>query len=318
MIYLSACMLNFPKGAWSIAIMLFLFFTIMLAWHYGTLKKYQFDIENKVSVEWLTDLSPGLGISRVSGIGFIYTDIVSGIPAFFTHFITNLPAFHQVLIFVSFKPLPVPYVPHGQRYLVGRVGPKEYKIYRCIVLYGYCDRIRDTDDFEDHIISSIGEFIAMEEQHHEALTSLDGKMMVLGRSMGDGNALIPLTTSSNLSMNITTLEDGKRLPSPRSDDPESSSSSLRRKKVRFMLPPPDSPKMSASVREELQDLVDARESGTAYLLGKSHLSIRNGSNFLKQFLVLTYIFLDKNCREPPVALNIPHAALLEVGMVYTI
>ncbi|KAJ6359219.1 hypothetical protein OIU76_000856 [Salix suchowensis] len=61
------------------------------------MKKYEFDLQNKVSTEWLTDYSPGLGVSRVPGIGLIYTDIVMGIPAFFSHFITNLPAFHQVL-----------------------------------------------------------------------------------------------------------------------------------------------------------------------------------------------------------------------------
>lgn len=301
-IYLSACLMNFPKGAWSIAIILVLFLTIMISWHYGTLKKYEFDIENKVSVDWLTDLSPGLGISRVPGIGFIYTDIVSGIPAFFTHFITNLPAFHQVLIFVSFKSLPVAYVPNNQRYLVGRVGPKEYKIYRCIVLYGYSDCIRDTDDFEGHIISSIGDFITKDEPEadQEALTSPEGKMMVLGRTSAAAAAA-----------------DGDADGNPSS---ESSSAPLKRKKVHFLLPAPNSPTMmmNESVREELQALVDARESGSAYFLGQSHLSIRNGSSFLKQIVVLIYVFLDKNCREPTVVLNIPHAALLQVGMVYTI
>lgn len=309
--YLSSCLLNFPRGAWFITVLLLLFLTIMVSWYYGTVKKYQFDVENKVSVEWLTDLSPGLGISRVPGIGFIYTDISSGIPAFFSHFITNLPAFHQVLIFLSFKSLPVPYISEDQRYLIGRVGPKEYKIYRCIVLHGYRDHIRDSDDFEDHIISSIGEYIAREERDYESLTSPE-RMMVLGRSMGDGNALIPLTADgSNYSHPTLTQRS-------HSDDPaELSSVPVRKKRVRFMLPK-NSPEMSASVRKELQDLVDARESGTAYFLGQSHLSLRRGSSLLKKFLIMIYVFLDKNSRETPVALNIPHAALLEVGTVYTI
>lgn len=301
--YLSSCLLNFPGGAWFLTVLLLLFLTIMVSWHYGTVKKYQFDVENKVSTEWLTDLSPGLGISRVPGIGFIYTDVVSGIPAFFSRFITNLPAFHQVLIFVSSKSLPVPYISENQRYLIGRVGPKEYKIYRCIVLHGYRDHIRDTDDFEDHIISSIGEFIAREELDHEALTSPEG-MMVLGRAMADGNALVPFTISSSSNSYDASPAEGDIAP-------------VQRRRVRFVLPQ-NRPQMNASVREELQDLVDARESGTAYFLGQSHLSPRRDSSLLKKFLIMTYIFLDKNSREPPVALNIPHAALLEVGMDYTI
>ncbi|XP_024929724.3 potassium transporter 25 [Ziziphus jujuba] len=316
--YVSACMLNFHKGAWYLVVLLMFSFTIMLAWHYGTMKKYEFDLQNKVSTEWLTDLSPGLGVSRVPGIGFIYTDIVMGIPAFFSHFITNLPAFHQVLIFVSFKSLPVPYVHPSRRYLIGRVGPKKYKIYRCVVRYGYCDRIRDTDDFEEQIIRSIGEFISLEENDLESLTSPEGRMIVVGKpsSSQDGNALIPMDdTISNMSP--AGFANNETQVSQFNDISERGNGPVKRKKVRFMLPA-DSPKMRVSVREELQELVDARESGTAYFLGQSHLSVRDGSNFLKRFLIMTYSFCDKNCREPPVALNIPYAALVEVGMVYTI
>ncbi|KAJ8621435.1 hypothetical protein MRB53_029964 [Persea americana] len=132
-IYLSACFLNFQKGAWILVILTVVLVTAMFAWHYGTMKKYNFDTNNRVSMEWLTDLGPALGVVRVPGIGFIYSDIVRGIPAFFSHFVTNLPAFHQVLVFVSFKSVPVPYVPPSRQYLIGRFGPKEYRVYRCIV-----------------------------------------------------------------------------------------------------------------------------------------------------------------------------------------
>lgn len=304
-VYVSSCMLSFHKGAWYLAVLVALSLAVMLSWHYGTKKKYEFDLENKVSVEWLTDLSPGLGVSRVPGIGLIYTDIVTGIPAFFSHFITNLPAFHQVLIFVSFKSLPVPYVLPNRRYLVGRVGSKNFKIYRCIVRYGYCDHVRDTDDFEDQIIRSIGEFISLEENDFESLASPEGRMIIVGKPSPDGNALIPLQDSQATTETIAAASDEIQ-PSP-----------PRRKKVRFMLPA-KTPKLRDSVREELQELVDARESGTAYFLGQPHLAVHGGSNFLKKFLIMIYIFLDKNSREPPVALNIPHAALVEVGMLYTI
>ncbi|KAK3034044.1 hypothetical protein RJ639_032966 [Escallonia herrerae] len=314
-VYLSLCLLSFYKGAWCLVLFVVLSMIIMLSWHYGTMKRYQFDIENKLSVDWLTNLSPGLGVSRVPGIGFIYTDIVTGIPAFFSHFITNLPAFHEVLIFISFKSLPEPYISPSQRYLIGRAGPKEYKIYRCIVQYGYCDCIRDTDDFEDRIIQCIGEFISREEGDFEALTSPEEKMIAVGRSMADGSPLIPLTRADSY-IGAASLATSGAL-SPFGDPSESSCPPARRKKVQFVLPP-NSHRMRMSVREELQELVDARESGTAYFLGQSHLTVRKGANFLKHFLIMMYVFLEKNCREPPVALNIPHAALVEVGMVYII
>lgn len=313
--YLSTILTSFFRGAWCLILLFLFFMTIMASWHYGTLKKYEFDLENKVTIEWLTDYSPGLGVSRVPGIGFIYSDIDMGIPAFFSHFITNLPAFHQVLIFVSFKSSPVPFIPQNRRYLIGRVGPKEYHIYRCIVRYGYCDNVRDTDDFEDQIVSSIGEFITREEYDYESLNSPEGRLILLGNQMEDGigSAFIPVEEISSSAGNDETVSvnDSRRylLDVP--------SGSGNRKKVRFMLPP-KSPQMCPSVRAELQEIIDARESGTAYFLGQSHLLARKGSNFLKRVLIMIYVFLDKNGREPPVALNIPNAALLEVGTVYTI
>ncbi|PON60735.1 Potassium transporter [Trema orientale] len=315
-LYVSACMMNFHKGAWYLVVLFVLSFTVMLSWHYGTMKKYEFDLENKVSIEWLTDLSPGLGVSRVPGIGFIYTDIVTGIPAFFSHFVTNLPAFHQVLIFVSFKSLPVPCVHPSRRYLIGRVGHREYKIYRCVVRCGYRDNIRDSDDFEEQIIRSIGEFISLEENDSESLISPEGRMIVVGKPSPDGKALVPLEDSQSYVGSPNFMNDENQR-SPTCETSERGFPPVKKKKVRFMLPP-DSPKMRVSVREELQELVDARESGTAYFLGQSHLTVRDGSNFIKRFLIMTYTFCDKNSREPPVALNIPHAALVEVGMVYTI
>lgn len=314
--YVSACMLNIHKGAWYLVVLFVLSFTVMLSWHYGTIKKYEFDLQNKVSIEWLTDLGPGLGVSRVPGIGFIYTDILTGIPAFFSHFVTNLPAFHQVLIFVSFKSLPVRCVHPSRRYLIGRVGHRDYKIYRCVVRCGYRDNIRDSDDFEEQIIRSIGEFISLEDYDSESLTSPEGRMIVVGKPSLDGRALVPRDDSQSC-VGSPILANNENQRSPMGETSERGCPPVKKKKVRFMLPP-DSPKMRVSVREELQELIDARESGTAYFLGQSHLKVRGGSNFLKQFLIMAYTLCDKNCREPPVALNIPHAALVEVGMVYTI
>ncbi|KAJ9162603.1 hypothetical protein P3X46_022363 [Hevea brasiliensis] len=315
-VYVSACMLSLHEGGWYLLVLSAVTFTVMFAWHYGTKKKYEFDLQNKVPTEWLTDLSPGLGVSRVPGIGLIYTDIVSGIPAFFSHFITNLPAFHQVLIFVSFKLLPIPYVLPSERYLVGRVGAKDHKIYRCIVRYGYCDQVRDTDDFEEQIIRSIGEFISLEENDSESLISSEGRMMIVGNPSPDGNALIPLHYNTTINLGPANMANAETYIGAASDMIEKVGP-VCRKKVRFILPENTS-KMQVSAREELQELINSRESGTAYFLGQSHLEFRDDLNFIKKFLIMTYVFLDKNCREPPVALNIPHAALLKVGMVYTI
>jgi KUP system potassium uptake protein len=95
-LYFSAALIKFREGAWVPIVLAFIFMFIMCVWHYGTIKKYEFDVQSKVSINWLLGLGPNLGIVRVRGIGLIHTELETGIPAIFSHFVTNLPAFHQV------------------------------------------------------------------------------------------------------------------------------------------------------------------------------------------------------------------------------
>ena len=141
---------------------LFLFLmTIIYVWHYATIKKYEFDLHNKVSLEWLLALGPSLGISRVPGIGLVFTYLTSGIPANFSRFATNLPTFHRVLMLVCVKSVHVPYVPPAERYLVGRVGPATHRSYRCIVRYAYRDVHQDVDSFEFELFGRLADSSAM-------------------------------------------------------------------------------------------------------------------------------------------------------------
>lgn len=158
-LFFSASLIKFLQGAWVPIALALVLLTVMYAWHYGTLKKYEYDVQNKVSTNWLLSLCPGLGIVRVRGVGLIHTELVSGIPVIFSHFVTNLPAFHQVLVFLCIKHVPVPHVTPEERFLVGRVGPKEFRLYRCIVRYGYRDVHRDDVEFENDLLCCIAKFI---------------------------------------------------------------------------------------------------------------------------------------------------------------
>lgn len=131
-LYLSSALFKVKQGGWVSLVLAGVFMSIMYVWHYGTIKKYEFDLHNKVSMKCLLSLGPDLGIVRVPGIGLIYTELVKGVPAIFSHFATNLPAFHQILVFVCVKSVPVPFVPPHERYLIGRVGSRDYRMYRYI------------------------------------------------------------------------------------------------------------------------------------------------------------------------------------------
>lgn len=304
--YFSASLIKFCEGAWVPIALSFLFMIIMWVWHYGTIKKYEFDVQNKVSVDWLLSLGPSLGIVRVRGIGLIHTDLVYGIPAIFSHFVTNLPAFHQVLVFLCVKYVQVPHVRHEERFLVGRVGPREYRMYRCIVRYGYRDAHKDDLEFENDLICSIAEYIRAGDS-----TKDNGEMAVVGS---------PSTHLNGVQVFHEDGHEGDR-------DPSSSSSSsgileLRevkspRKRVRFVVP--ESPNTNANARREMRDLMEARESGIAYILGHSYMKAKNGSSLTKKIVInVGYELLRRNSRVPTYAFTVPHASTLEVGMVYNV
>jgi KUP system potassium uptake protein len=90
-----------------------------------------------------------------------------------------------------------------------------------------------------------------------------------------------------------------------------------RKRVRFIVP--DSPKINRGAREELHELMEAREAGIAYILGHCYVRAKQGSSMLKKLVVnYGYEFLRRNSRAPAYALSVPHASTLEVGMVYRV
>jgi len=294
---------------------------IMYVWYYGTRKKYNFDLHNKVSLKWILGLGPSLGIVRVPGIGLIYSELAMGVPAIFSHFVTNLPAFHKILVFICIKSVPVPFVSPEERFLVGRICPRSYRMYRCIVRYGYKDIPRDDGDFENLLIKSIAEFIQMESIEPQFSGSesspLDGRMAVISTRNAQATSSLIVSEHDDEDAREHTVQSSKSLTlqSLRSVY-EDETVQIRRRRVRFLLPQ-QSPQMDPAVREELMDLIEAKEAGVAYVMGLSYVKARRSSSFLKKLAIdIGYSFLRKNCRGPAVALNIPHISLIEVGMIY--
>ncbi|KAL5709877.1 Potassium transporter 2 [Ranunculus cassubicifolius] len=331
-LYFSASLIKFLDGAWLPILLALILMTVMFVWHYATIKKYEFDLHNKVSLEWLLALGPSLGIARVPGIGIVYTNLVSGIPANFSRFVTNLPAFHRVLVFVCVKSVPVPYVPPVERYLVGRVGPIAHRSYRCIVRYGYRDVHQDVDSFESELVEKLADFIRFDAfQDHDNYDNCSSRIEDGFRS-GESTGECRLTV-------IGTVEFSGQpaYEMDESDQPASVSVGFQtidsvndviemmepvQRRVRFAeciggdgIPS----EMEASMVEELEDLLAAQQAGTCFILGHSHVRAKQGSSFLKKLAIdFGYNFLRRNCRGPDVALKVPPVSLLEVGMVYVV
>ncbi|CAM0873090.1 unnamed protein product [Alopecurus aequalis] len=314
-LYFSASLIKFLEGAWLPILLALILMAVMLVWHFTTIKKYEFDLQNKVTLEWLLALGDKLGMVRVPGIGLVYTDLTSGVPANFSRFVTNLPAFHNVLVFVCVKSVPVPYVFPKERYLVGRVGPPGHRSYRCIVRYGYRDVHQDVDSFETELIESLARFIKLDASYRcsnaseQQLEEWEPGLTVIGSNHLRDHASYDLQDSvQHSAASVETM--------PPADSPGHANSA---KQVRFFIDSlVASPDADKHVSEELEALSAARDAGTAFILGHSHVQCKPGSSVVKKLTVVGYEFLRRNCRGPDVVLRVPPASLLEVGMVYVL
>ncbi|WRX12440.1 Potassium transporter - like 4 [Theobroma cacao] len=332
LLYFSASLTKFTEGAWLPILLALFLMTIMFVWHYATIKKYEFDLHNKVSLEWLLALGPSLGIVRVPGIGLVFTDLTSGIPANFSRFVTNLPAFHRVLVFVCVKSVPVPYVPLAERYLVGRVGPAAHRSYRCIVRYGYRDVHQEVDSFESELIAKLADFIRYDwyrrqqtnpytddDASHSNESSSECRLAVIGTVAFSGTPGYEIEESvqpESVSGGFSTVESV-------TDVIEMEPVGAVQRRVRFAIDDDSESDtrtdMEVHLREELEDLLAAQEAGTAFILGHSHVRAKQGSSVLKRLAInFGYNFLRRNCRGPDVTLKVPPVSLLEVGMVYVV
>lgn len=254
--YLSSSLMKVPQGGWAPLALAFVFMFVMYVWHYGTRRKYLYDLQNKVSMKWILTLGPSLGIVRVPGIGLIYTELVTGVPSIFSHFVTNLPAFHQVLVFICVKSVPVPYVPEDERYLIGRIGPRNYRMYRCIVRYGYKDVQKDDDNFEDQLVLSIAKFVEMEAEDLASASSSsydpsnEGRMAVIRTSDLSGNTIMMKEEDETIGEdNSITVRSSRSetLQSLQSVYEHESPGISCRRRVRFELPLPQANYMDPQV-----------------------------------------------------------------------
>lgn len=208
-VYYSAVLYKVRQGGWVPLAIAGTVLVIMYVWHYGTIKRYEFEIQNKVSIGWVLGLGQGLGLVRVPGVGLVYTDLAHGVPPILSHFITNLPAIHSVLIFVCIKYLPVNTVPQYERFHMKRIGPKSFSMFRCAARYGYMDLHKKDDDFEQELIAKLSQYMKYEaaENYRDEDENVPGDWTSFSTSVStpklrdatmntSPSAVLPVTSSS--------------------------------------------------------------------------------------------------------------------------
>ncbi|CAK8531807.1 unnamed protein product [Lathyrus sativus] len=293
--YLSAVLFKLDQGGWAPLAIAGVFLIVMCVWHYGTVKRYEFELHSKVSMSWILGLGPSLGLVRVPGIGLVYTELASGVPHIFSHFITNLPAIHSVVVFVCVKYLPVYTVPEEERFLVKRIGPKNFHIFRCVARYGYKDLHKKDDSFEKKLFHNLFMFVQLESMMEDCSDS-EYSPCELQTEQSNNNR----NTSSLTSGDLTTSSVDSIVPA----------GSPPHVNVMFRSPSP------RNEVDEYEFLTNSREAGVVHILGNTVVVASRDSRFYKKIAIdYIYAFLRKICRENSVIFNIPHESLLNVGQV---
>ncbi|CAK7355856.1 unnamed protein product [Dovyalis caffra] len=250
---------------------------------------------SKVSMAWILGLGPSLGLVRVPGIGLVYTELARGVPHIFSHFVTNLPAIHYVVVFVCMKYLSVHTVLEEERFLVRRIEPKDFYMFRCIARHGYKDLHKKDDDFENKLFDNLFRFVKLETMVEgcsdlEEYSLDDGlaKELRNGLSGYSGNELssiIDVTISSVGSMTVNSAMPSNQV-------------------------------ISQNTYRELEHLRNSRDAGVVHTLGNAVVVAREDSSLWKKIAIdYAFALLRKLCRKNIVVFNVPHESLLNVGQV---
>ncbi|XP_077253423.1 putative potassium transporter 11 [Tasmannia lanceolata] len=303
--YFSAVLLKVNQGGWVPLVIAAVFLIIMYVWHYGTVKRYEFEMHSKVSMAWILGLGPSLGLVRVPGIGLVYTELASGVPHIFSHFITNLPAIHSVVVFVCVKYLPVYTVPLEERFLVKRIGPKNFHMFRCVARYGYKDLHKKDDNFEKMLFDNLLVFVRLEA-------------MMEGCSDSDEYSIYGQQTEKSADLLLT--ENGNTISSSTMELTQSSCDSIVpvRSPLRANSLVRSSGQTSSQTEvDECEYINRCRDAGVVHILGNTVVRARRDSRFVKRIAVdYIYAFLRRICRENSVIFNVPHESLLNVGQIF--
>uniref|UniRef100_A0A7I4FPU7 Potassium transporter n=2 Tax=Physcomitrium patens TaxID=3218 RepID=A0A7I4FPU7_PHYPA len=324
-VYISAVLFKTTQGGWVPLVIAAVFGTVMYTWHYGTSKRYEYEMQHKVSVGWLLGLGPSLGLVRVPGIGLMYTDLAHGVPPLFSHFITNLPAIHSTVVFVCVKYLPVNTVPQAERFLVRRIGTRAYSMYRCAARYGYKDIHKKDDDFEQLLIRSLIKFVEIESKRETSdLESMAASWTPEEQQSVASLPAMPTESSNRLNLlrllrlhglmgEGNSIDEGCCTEYPVSDINLATTSTYQEGSIQTQ----SVNGTSSDSQDEVAFLNSCKESGVVYILGNNVVKARKDASLFKKVVInYIYTFLRRISRDSHVVLNIPHECLLHVGMVY--
>ncbi|XP_020592769.1 potassium transporter 5-like [Phalaenopsis equestris] len=308
-IYLSAVLSKFVKGGFLPLAFAFFLMVIMGIWHYVHVQHYKFELENKVSSNFIQDLASDRSITRIPGIGLLYSELVQGIPPIFRQFIDKIPSIHSVFVFVSVKHIPISKVEPHERFLFRQLEPREFRLFKCVVRYGYRDAKETAMDFEKSLIKQLKEFVYHEFFIREGNQSFPNcQLEEPGTETTETNRRIArMAPDETLKPQGSAGSDSSGSIRPANSNRSGNSSGIR---AAALIP---------AIEEEKQFIQKEMERGVVYLLGETEMVAKPSSSIIKRAVVNNmYQFIKRNFRQGDEAMSIPKSRLLKVGVTYEI
>jgi KUP system potassium uptake protein len=348
-VYLSSVLYRFAHGGYIPVAMSAALMGVMVLWHYVHVKRYQYELERTVTHESVRELLAARGsgsddeqqlVRVVPGVGLFYTELVQGIPPVFPHLVEKIPSIHAVLLFVSVKHLPVPYVDASERFLFRQVvsstpaSTTTSRVFRCVARYGYRDRLEEAKDFAAGLVERL-QYYVRDVNLYGVDRATSSKAPVSYPSSRCDSTRLNMNMMMARARSVTGMrhsasytESNQQLARARSGvfaeemmTPAESFSELSR--MGSMQQQQAALKMSleemARIEEEQRFIQREMDKGVVYIMGGTEVVARPHSSLLKKVLVnYAYAFLRKNCRQGEKMLAIPKSQLLKVGMSYEI
>ncbi|KPM46354.1 Potassium transporter 5 [Neonectria ditissima] len=155
--FMSSVLTKVPDGAWFTLLLAFILSSIFILWRFGKEAQWSAesldrllpsdvisdaDSEDPSSTPRLTELFGSTPVSTVPGLGVFFdkTGDSSVLPVSFAHFVLKFAARPAVLIFFHMRPLPVPFVEPGDRFVVTRTSGIA-NCYNVVLRHGYADDV---------------------------------------------------------------------------------------------------------------------------------------------------------------------------------
>lgn len=162
--FLSSALVKVPDGAWFTLLLAVLLSALFTLWRFGKESQWNAEALNNLTLDSLlqksTSTAPsgssddgsgskpaqmdlvlgGTPLTSVPGIGIFFDKTGNSdiLPQCFTQFVTKFATRPAIIVFFHMRPLPRPYVPTGEQYIVRRMSglPTCYKV---TLRHGYMD-----------------------------------------------------------------------------------------------------------------------------------------------------------------------------------